>query len=195
MRLLVDPDTGDNSHCVRLLALLSTARRKLAVAKVPHTIEFVENAVAQGEKVIVFSCFDEPLQTLRKKFGDAAVILTGATPTSKRQGIVDRLQHDDSVRVFAANIIAGGIGLDLTAARHVVFNDLDWVPAKHWQAGVRRRRRTRKCASDADGPLRRRLGPTGYRLAGVRGVDCPHGQGRVLSHGRRAVRAHAEPYG
>src|SRR5687768_10494183 len=33
-----------------------------------------------------------------------------------------------------ANIIAGGIGLNLTAARQVVFNDLDWVPANHWQA-------------------------------------------------------------
>jgi hypothetical protein len=38
------------------------------------------------------------------------------------------------VRVFAANIVAGGVGLNLTAARQVVFNDLDWVPANHWQA-------------------------------------------------------------
>ena len=38
------------------------------------------------------------------------------------------------MRVFVANIIAGGIGLNLTAARQVVFNDLDWVPANHWQA-------------------------------------------------------------
>ena len=36
--------------------------------------------------------------------------------------------------MFVANIIAGGIGINLTAARQVVFNDLDWVPANHWQA-------------------------------------------------------------
>ena len=36
--------------------------------------------------------------------------------------------------MFLANIIAGGIGLNLTAASQVVFNDLDWVPANHWQA-------------------------------------------------------------
>ena len=36
--------------------------------------------------------------------------------------------------MFLANIIAGGIGLNLTAATQVVFNDLDWVPANHWQA-------------------------------------------------------------
>ena len=33
-----------------------------------------------------------------------------------------------------ANIIAGGTGLNLTAATQVVFNDLDWVPTNHWQA-------------------------------------------------------------
>jgi hypothetical protein len=33
-----------------------------------------------------------------------------------------------------ANIIAGGVGINLTAARQVFFNDLDWVPANHWQA-------------------------------------------------------------
>jgi hypothetical protein len=38
------------------------------------------------------------------------------------------------VRVFLANIVAGGVGLNLTAATQVVFNDLDWVPANHWQA-------------------------------------------------------------
>jgi hypothetical protein len=38
------------------------------------------------------------------------------------------------VRVFLAYIVAGGVGLNLTAATQVVFNDLDWVPANHWQA-------------------------------------------------------------
>ena len=36
--------------------------------------------------------------------------------------------------MLLANIIAGGTGLNLTAATQVVFNDLDWVPANHWQA-------------------------------------------------------------
>ena len=98
------------------------------------TSDFVSGAIDQGEKVIVFSCFDEPLQKLAKDFGDAAVLLTGRTPTSKRQALVDRFQEDETVRVFLANIVAGGIGLNLTAASQVVFNDLDWVPANHWQA-------------------------------------------------------------
>jgi SWI/SNF-related matrix-associated actin-dependent regulator of chromatin subfamily A-like protein 1 len=125
---------GETADRTRLLALLGKARLKLAAAKTSHTLELVQNAVDQGEKVIVFSCYDEPVKRVAKHFGDAAVLLTGATPTSRRQALVDRFQNDDGVRVFVANIIAGGIGLNLTAARQVVFNDLDWVPSNHWQA-------------------------------------------------------------
>ena len=39
-----------------------------------------------------------------------------------------------SNRSRPAIFLAGGIGINLTAARQVVFNDLDWVPANHWQA-------------------------------------------------------------
>jgi len=122
------------SDRARLLAVLTTLRRKLAVSKTKTTIEFVQNALDQGEKVLVFSCFDEPLQKIHAHFGDASILLTGSTPANKRQGLVDRFQEDAAVRVFVANIQAGGVGLNLTAARQVVFNDLDWVPANHWQA-------------------------------------------------------------
>ena len=119
---------------VRLLGDLTKARQRIASAKVATTLEFVDGVVAQGEKVIVFSGFEDPLLHIAEHFGDRAVLLTGSTPTAKRQALVDRFQHDAGVRVFVANIIAGGVGLNLTAARQVVFNDLDWVPANHWQA-------------------------------------------------------------
>jgi SWI/SNF-related matrix-associated actin-dependent regulator 1 of chromatin subfamily A len=124
----------DGRARTHLLALLTKARQKLAGAKVGATSDFVSGAIDQGEKVIVFSCFDEPLQQLAKDFGDRAVLLTGRTPAHKRQALVDRFQEDGAIRVFLANIVAGGVGLNLTAASQVVFNDLDWVPANHWQA-------------------------------------------------------------
>ncbi|MEJ2547969.1 MAG: DEAD/DEAH box helicase, partial [Gemmatimonadota bacterium] len=127
-------DAGGAKGRARVVAHLTSARRKIAVAKAKATIEIVENAVEQGEKVIVFSAFDEPVQKIAAHFGEAAVKLTGATPSGKRQQIVDAFQEDEGVRVLVANIIAGGVGLNLTAARQVVFNDLDWVPANHWQA-------------------------------------------------------------
>jgi SWI/SNF-related matrix-associated actin-dependent regulator 1 of chromatin subfamily A len=118
----------------RLLHAVTRARQALADAKVAATIDLVSGAVEQGEKVIVFSCFEEPVQKLADAFHGSAVLLTGETPAEKRQTMVDRFQQDDRIRVFIANIIAGGIGNNLTAATQVVFNDLDWVPANHWQA-------------------------------------------------------------
>jgi SWI/SNF-related matrix-associated actin-dependent regulator 1 of chromatin subfamily A len=118
----------------RLLQAITKARQALAAAKVNATVDFVNGAIEQGEKVIVFSCFEEPMQRLWKQFRDTAVLVTGKTPADKRQPLVDRFQQDDRIRVFLANIIAGGVGTNLTAATQVVFNDLDWVPANHWQA-------------------------------------------------------------
>jgi SWI/SNF-related matrix-associated actin-dependent regulator 1 of chromatin subfamily A len=143
VKLLLDRRTGpagasstadDARARGRLLALLTKARQKVAISKISATLDFVQGAIEQGEKVVVFSCFDEPLQTLARALGEAAVLLTGRTPANKRQPLVDRFQRDDRVRVFLANIVAGGVGINLTAATQVVFNDLDWVPANHWQA-------------------------------------------------------------
>ncbi len=117
-----------------IMGQLTTARNRLAIAKVRSTIPFVENALEQGEKVLVFSCFLAPVNTLRKHFGPKAVAITGEVPASERQQRADRFQEDDSVQILAAQITAGGVGLNLTAARQVVFNDLDWVPVNHWQA-------------------------------------------------------------
>lgn len=119
---------------VALMGRLAPARKKIAIAKVKNTIEFVDGILEQGEKVIIYSCYTPPTTMFTEHYGDAARMLTGKTPTHLRQGIVDEFQTDDTVRVLVANIIAGGVGINLTAARHVVFNDLDWVPANHWQA-------------------------------------------------------------
>jgi hypothetical protein len=47
---------------------------------------------------------------------------------------VDRFQNDPDIKVAICNIIAGGVGITLTAGTHVIFQDLDWVPANHAQA-------------------------------------------------------------
>ncbi len=118
----------------QLLAFLVEARQALAFAKTAATLDFVKGTIDQGQKVIVFSCFDGPIRKFAAELGPTAVVLTGKTPTDARQHLVDRFQHEDVVRVFVANIVAGGTGLNLTAATQVVFNDLDWLPTNHWQA-------------------------------------------------------------
>jgi SWI/SNF-related matrix-associated actin-dependent regulator 1 of chromatin subfamily A len=133
-RIAGSPGALDARKRGKLLAFVTEVRQALAVAKTDATLDFVKGATEQGEKVIVFSCFDDPIQKMAGALGTSAVVVTGRTPGARRQELVDRFQHADGVRVFLANIIAGGTGLNLTAATQVVFNDLDWVPANHWQA-------------------------------------------------------------
>jgi len=127
-------DEPENSERRRAVGRLTTARRKLAFAKCRHTIKFVENALEQGEKVILFTTFLNTLERFHKHFGDRAVFVFGEVPAEERQNRVDQFQHDESVRLFIANMHVAGVGINLTAGRQVVFNDLDWVPANHWQA-------------------------------------------------------------
>ena len=60
--------------------------------------------------------------------------ISGSDNAEQRMQAVDRFQNDPEVRVAICNIIAGGVGITLTAATHVIFQDLDWVPANHLQA-------------------------------------------------------------
>jgi SWI/SNF-related matrix-associated actin-dependent regulator 1 of chromatin subfamily A len=184
----------------RLLQAVTKARQAVADAKLAATIELATGAMEQGEKVIIFSCFDAPMRKLARHFGEVAVVLTGKTPSDTRQALVDRFQQDESVRVFLANIIAGGTGTNLTSATQVVFNDLDWVPAHHWQAEDRAYRigqsRTVNvtymiAASTIDDFVQTVLERKGALVRAV--VDghalAPEASGDVLDELQRAVRA------
>ncbi len=127
-------DVFENSERRQAVGRLTTARRKLAFAKCRHTIKFVENALEQGEKVILFTTFLNTLERFHKHFGDRAVFVSGEVSVEERQNRVDRFQNDENVKLFIANMHVAGVGINLTAGRQVVFNDLDWVPANHWQA-------------------------------------------------------------
>lgn len=117
-----DVEEGNNGGEKRrrrgnVLGKLQKARQQLAVAKVRTTIPFVENAIEKGEKVLLFSCFSRPLEKFMKHFGDAAVAVSGEMTLRDQQVSVDRFQNDESVRFMAAQIVVGGVGLNLTAAR------------------------------------------------------------------------------
>lgn len=119
---------------VTFLGMLNKARHDLAITKAGPTADFVADLVEAGQKVVVFTGYTGVVDTMVQRFGAAAVTLTGETPMDARQVAVDRFQADPNVRVFVGNIKAAGVGITLTAGDHVVFNDLDWVPANHWQA-------------------------------------------------------------
>lgn len=119
---------------------LSTLRLETARAKIPLCVEHLKEAVEQSEKVICFAHHKEVVRAIAAEFGTAAVQLVGDTAMEDRQAAVDRFQKDPSCKLFIGSIMAAGVGITLTAAAHVVFCELDWVPGNVSQAEDRAHR-------------------------------------------------------
>src|SRR4029077_10262972 len=100
--------------------------------------ELGEEIAARQEKALVFTQFKEmtgPLAThLECVFGRPGLILHGATPVKERQHLVERFQQDAGPPFFVLSLKAGGTGLNLTAASHVMHFDRWWNPAVENQA-------------------------------------------------------------
>ncbi len=97
-----------------------------------------EVIAAKQEKVLVFTQFREmtaPLAAfLGSIFGRAGLVLHGETEVKKRRDLVRRFQEEEAVPFFVLSLKAGGAGLNLTAASHVVHFDRWWNPAVENQA-------------------------------------------------------------
>jgi SNF2 family DNA or RNA helicase len=100
--------------------------------------DIVEVIAAKQEKVLVFTQFREmtaPLAAfLGSIFGRDGLVLHGEIEVKKRKDLVRRFQEDEAVPFFVLSLKAGGAGLNLTAASHVVHFDRWWNPAVENQA-------------------------------------------------------------
>jgi len=100
--------------------------------------ELAETIASRQEKVLVFTQFRQmtgPLASLLEGvFDRPGLILHGQTAVKRRQGLVDEFQADDGPPFFVLSLKAGGTGLNLTAATHVVHFDRWWNPAVESQA-------------------------------------------------------------
>jgi SNF2 family DNA or RNA helicase len=113
---------------------LTKIRQVIADEKITQTIELAENIIEQGKKVIIFCNFTDSLEKITEHFGKMAVKLNGTMSKTEKQYSVDQFQENDKIKVFVGNIKAAGVGITLTAAEAVIFNDLSFLPSDHAQA-------------------------------------------------------------
>ena len=106
--------------------------------KLSRLREIAEVVAARQEKMLVFTQFREmtaPLQHfLSGIFGRPGLVLHGATAVKDRKGLVRAFQEEEDTPFFILSLKAGGSGLNLTAASHVVHFDRWWNPAVENQA-------------------------------------------------------------
>lgn len=165
-------DSGSFSKFIRLRELLT---------------EIVQN----GEKVIVFTSFTEMADRIaasaENELGVFAATLDGRLATDERQDLIDRFSAIEGPAVLVLNPKAGGSGLNITAANHVIHYNLEWNPALEDQASARafRRGQTRPvtvrrlfCAGTVeevvDMRVERKRQISGAAVIGVAGVEADY---------------------
>ena len=124
------------NHPAQLLHDRSPVGRRSG--KVIRLEEILEEILAEGDRVLCFSQYTDfaelLLPHLSARFGQEVLYLHGGTPKRRRDEMVARFQSGEGPAVFLLSLKAGGTGLNLTAANHVVHLDRWWNPAVENQA-------------------------------------------------------------
>lgn len=129
MKLDLDPDAELNKE------LLEGAvyRKYCSNQMVPNTIRLAEEILSRGEKVLIATCYDEELYTLKEHFGDRCVVYNGKMSLKDKDNAREKFTNDPGKLVFIGNIIAAGVGLNLVSSHNIIFNNLSFVPSDNKQ--------------------------------------------------------------
>ena len=105
--------------------------------KSKRTIELVEKIISNNEKVLIFTQYIEMAKILKKMLDTRKIdslFFFGGLSRKKRDLVVNKFQKDKKQKVMIVSLKAGGTGLNLTAANHVIHYDMWWNPAVENQA-------------------------------------------------------------
>ncbi|WP_310198899.1 DEAD/DEAH box helicase [Neobacillus niacini] len=105
--------------------------------KLEKLVDLVDAVLDAGESCLIFTQYIEMGEmiraTIKKKFGVEVPFLNGSVPKTQRDSMIEKFQNHE-FPVFLLSLKAGGTGLNLTAANHVIHYDRWWNPAVENQA-------------------------------------------------------------
>ena len=97
-------------------------------AKIKGVIEIAEDIIENGQKVVIFCSYKDPLHELQAYFGERCVLVDGSVPSHKRMEYCEKFRDDESKEVFLGNMVAAGEGTDLSCALNVIFVNFPLTP-------------------------------------------------------------------
>lgn len=119
---------------------IDALRRASALEKIPFVIDFIEDIIDEGESVVLFAHHKEVIERLsgaiEAKFKFIPCIITGDTPSSRRQEVVDLFQNK-KVPIIICSMMAAGEGITLTQSSKVCFMEIGWHYSLHAQCEAR----------------------------------------------------------
>ncbi|MCY7359324.1 MAG: DEAD/DEAH box helicase [Rudanella sp.] len=118
---------------------LKEGNRQVALSgKATMLLDLLETVYANHEKVLIFTQYHEMgvllQEFIQQQFGQKPLFLHGGTSRPDRDRMVEQFQNNRSDHTFILSLKAGGTGLNLTQANHVIHYDLWWNPAVEAQA-------------------------------------------------------------
>ena len=120
-----------------VLAQIEMLKQLAVKGKIDQIIEWIENFLESGEKLVVFAVHKKVVSQLMEKFKHIAVKVDGSVSQKQRQEAVDKFQKDVKTRLFIGNIKAAGVGITLTAASNAAIIEFPWSPGELNQAADR----------------------------------------------------------
>ena len=130
-----------------LISQIERIKQAVVELKFDGIIEWIENFLESGEKLVVFAHHIDFVQRIAQRFN--AQYLDGTTTTEHRQKAVEDFQNNPNTKLIVLGIKVGGVGITLTAASNVAFVELGWNPAEMLQAEDRLHRIGQKNAVTA----------------------------------------------
>lgn len=128
-----------------LMAGTSDIADPMTFSKFRRLDEIVEEIFERGEKVLVFTSFtlmaDIIARHVVKRFGAFVGVIDGRLPIEERQPMIDLFGSIKGGAALVLNPKAGGAGLNIVAANHVIHYNPEWNPALEDQASARAHRR------------------------------------------------------
>jgi SNF2 family DNA or RNA helicase len=114
-------------------------------AKYSRLVDILEEIFAAGEKAILFTAYtamaDLIVADIARRFAVFTGTIDGRVPIDDRQPLIDTFSATEGPALLVLNPRAGGAGLNITAANHVIHYTLEWNPALEDQASARAFRR------------------------------------------------------
>lgn len=103
-------------------------RKYCAMQMIPNTIKLAEKLISEGRKVVIATCYDDEINTLKEYFNERAVVYNGKMSSKQKDAAQKAFIENPNIVCFLGQLIAAGVGITLVVSNVLIFNNIDYVP-------------------------------------------------------------------
>lgn len=130
-----DPNAAIRASRAEAVTKAGYLLRLAAKLKCKAVVGWVNEWLADADgKLVLFAVHRKMIEAMQRRIDSPCVVIDGSVGGRERSHAVEQFQTDKRTRVLIGNVVAAGVGLNLTAASSVAFSELPWQPGAVTQA-------------------------------------------------------------